>query len=272
MDGQPTLLRLDGVGKRFGGLPVLSGLDVAVGEGNIHSLIGPNGAGKTTVFNCIMSLLPIDTGRILLGETRIDGLRPHLVARHGVARTYQNIRLFPDMTIMENVLVGMHRLLGQTILAGMLSLPGYRREEARWRDEARQLLSFIGLGGDPDRPVRGLSYGDQRRVEIARALASKPRLLLLDEPAAGMNPAEGAQLVDLIRRIRDRYRVTVMLVEHHMRIVMSISDIVTVLDRGRVLASDVPDSIRNDSKVIDAYLGRAASKLVEENHERRVEA
>jgi branched-chain amino acid transport system ATP-binding protein len=253
------LLTAQGVTKRFGGLTAVNSLDFTLDEGAIVSVIGPNGAGKTTFFNCIAGFYQIDDGRIELGGTAINGLRPDQIALLGINRTYQNIRLFANMTAMENVLVGQHRLLTSSWIAAVLNTPGVRAEEARVTAEGRRLLQYVGLQGRGDILASKLAYGDQRRLEIARALATKPRLLLLDEPTAGMNPTEKGAMTSFIRRLRDDLGITILLIEHEMRVVMGISERITVLDYGEKIAEGTPREIQTNARVIEAYLGRGSA-------------
>ena len=254
-----AVLVAKGVTKRFGGLEALGNIDLEVKEKAIHSIIGPNGAGKTTFFNCVTGFYTPEEGVILLNGKNITGLSPDRVTRLGVSRTYQNIRLFKNMTSVENILVGMHPHLKSGLIGGILRDPRTVREDKMSVEEAKRLLQFVGLVGKGDMMAMNLSYGDQRRLEIARALASRPKLLLLDEPTAGMNPSETREMVHFIRHLRDELEITVLLIEHQMRVVMSISEKITVLDFGLKIAEGTATEIQNNPKVIEAYLGRGAA-------------
>ncbi|MEY8434374.1 ABC transporter ATP-binding protein [Streptococcus hyointestinalis] len=253
-----ALLDVKHLTKNFGGLTAVGDVTLELNEGELVGLIGPNGAGKTTLFNLLTGVYEPSEGTITLDGNLLNGKKPYHIAALGLSRTFQNIRLFKEMTVLDNVLVGLANSHKQNIVASLLRLPSYYSSEKELRQKALDLLAIFDLDGEADTLAKNLPYGQQRRLEIVRALATEPKILFLDEPAAGMNPQETAELTQLIRQIKEEFNITIMLIEHDMSLVMEVTERIYVLEYGRVIAHGTPDEIKNDKRVIEAYLGGEA--------------
>jgi len=256
------LLETHGVIKRFGGLTAVANVDFVIEPRTISAIIGPNGAGKTTFFNILTGIYKPDGGTVAFNGKSIVGLRPDQINAVGISRTFQNIRLFGNMTVLENIMVGMHARLRISLVDTILRIPRFGHQEEHIRRKASEILDFVRLSDKANEISRNLPYGDQRRLEIGRALASDPKLLLLDEPTAGMNPQESVEAMTLFRRVRDELGITVLLIEHDMRVVMGISERITVLDYGQKIAEGSPEQVRKEPRVVEAYLGRGSAAEV----------
>ncbi len=258
-----AILNVNKLTKSFGGLTAVSDVNIELKKGELVGLIGPNGAGKTTVFNLLTGIYEPTSGEIVLDrdgkQTKLNKMKPFKVSKAGLARTFQNIRLFKDLTVLDNVRIAMNQNINYGVFSGLLQLPKFRHEEKRIREESMELLDIFNLGGKVNEKARNLPYGEQRRLEIVRALATKPVLLLLDEPAAGMNPAESAQLTDTIAKLRSDFDLTILLIEHDMSVVMKICERIYVMDYGKVIAQGTPGEIKTNKRVIEAYLGEDAA-------------
>lgn len=250
-----SLLEVKGISKHFGGVTAVDKVSFCIDKGMIASIIGPNGAGKTTLFNLITGFTQPDEGKIIFDGKEMTKISPEIAAQSGIARTFQNIRLFPDLLVIENILIGMHIHLKAGLREIIFQTTSVRKEEEKAKEEALALLNYVGLEGKEGILAKNLPYGEQRKLEIARALALKPKLLILDEPAAGMNPKETQELIDFILKLRDECHITILLIEHDMKVVMNISDYVTVLDYGVKIAEGLPSEIKTNKEVIKAYLG-----------------
>ena len=268
--GQAPLLQITGLTKQFGGLRAVGNFNLTLNPHDLNGLIGPNGAGKTTVFNMITGVYIPTQGEIVFDNLPIQGMQPHEINQLGIARTFQNIRLFPSLTVLDNVRIAYHTHAGYSMIDGILRTPKFDKKEKELTERTQEFLSVFNLQDRQGEIARNLPYGEQRRLEIARALAANPKLLLLDEPAAGMNPAETVSLMDLIHFIRDRFQLTILLIEHQMRVVMGICERITVMDFGEVIAVGTPKEIQSNNRVIEAYLGPGSAALSEKFSRRKM--
>ena len=270
--GQPAVLEVKNLTKLFGGLRAVGNFEVTIRQGELVGLIGPNGAGKTTIFNMVTGVYLPTQGTVSFHGDRIDGLEPHVINQMGIARTFQNIRLFPNLTVLDNVRIAYHHHAGYGFFDSALHLPRFKAKEQELTERAQEFLAVFNLQDRQGEIAKNLPYGEQRRLEIARALAAAPSLLLLDEPAAGMNPAETVALMDLIHFIRERFKLTIFLIEHQMQVVMGICEWITVMDFGEIIARGTPKEIQSNQKVIEAYLGRGSAVLSEKYRKTREHA
>ncbi len=266
---RPVILEAQNLTKQFGGLRAVSKFEVTIRQGELVGLIGPNGAGKTTIFNMITGVYVPTEGTVSLKGERIDGLEPHVINHLGIARTFQNIRLFPNLTVLDNVRIAYHHHAGYSFFDGMMHTPHFKAKEKELTERTQEFLGVFNLQDRQGEIAKNLPYGEQRRLEIARALAAAPNLLLLDEPAAGMNPAETISLMELIHFIRERFKLTILLIEHQMQVVMGICEWITVMDFGEIIARGTPKEIQSNPKVIEAYLGRGSAVLSEKYQKMR---
>jgi branched-chain amino acid transport system ATP-binding protein len=269
-NGEQVTLEIKGLSKNFGGLRAVSGLDLLLRENDLNGLIGPNGAGKTTVFNMVTGIYAPTSGEVIFNGQNITGLEPHEINQLGIARTFQNIRLFPNLTVLDNVRIAYHPHAGYSLADSILRGRHFGKMERELTEKTQEFLGVFNLQDRQEEIASNLPYGEQRRLEIARALAADPKLLLLDEPAAGMNPAEVVALMDLIHFIRDRFNLTILLIEHQMRVVMGICEEITVMDFGQVIARGNPEEIQSDDRVIEAYLGPGAAALSEKYKRKKI--